>query len=83
MIVSFFILIYYGESTMNEFASNLKAIRLKRNLKQIDVARALNISQPAYSRYEVGSNQPDFDMLIQIAKFFDVSTDYILGRYKS
>lgn len=60
--------------------NNLKALRKAKKLNQPDVAKALKISVPTYSRYETGKNEPSNDMLIQLANFFGVTTDYLLNK---
>lgn len=62
------------------FAKRLRDLRIGRNLFQGDVAVDLNISRQTISKYELGDRQPDFDMLIIIADYYDVSIDYLLGR---
>lgn len=59
---------------------NLKALREKNNLTQQQMSDIFGIQRPTYSRYENGERQPDFDLLIAISKYFNVSVDYILGR---
>ncbi len=59
---------------------NLKNCRIKRDIKQIDVCKALNIAQNTYSQYESGKREPDNKTLTKIADYFNVSVDYILGR---
>jgi len=58
----------------------LKALRLERKLKQNQVAKALEISPQRYSYYETGDRQPDNEMLIKLAQYFEVSVDYLLGN---
>jgi transcriptional regulator with XRE-family HTH domain len=55
-------------------------LRKEKGLKQNDVAIALGISRPAYSRWEEKTNKPSYPQLIALADFFDVSLDYLLGR---
>lgn len=57
----------------------LKQIRLERGYTQKNVADYLQVSGNVYSRYELETRQPTIDSLIRIAKFFDVSVDYMLG----
>ncbi|HVN97022.1 MAG TPA: helix-turn-helix domain-containing protein [Syntrophorhabdaceae bacterium] len=57
----------------------IRRLREERGLKQINLANALQVSPQAVSKWERGSNQPDVDALIKIARLFDVSTDYLLG----
>lgn len=59
--------------------NNLKAIRKEKKIKQVDVAKYLNITNATYSRYETGSLEPSNDTLRKLAKYFDVSVDYLLG----
>ena len=56
----------------------LKEIRIERGLKQSAVADALNIKQNTYSQYETGQRQLPIDVLIALARYYEVSTDYIL-----
>ena len=53
-------------------------LRESRNLKQKDVAQALNIPTRTYGNYEMGTRSIPLDILIEIAKFYNTSTDYIL-----
>jgi len=57
----------------------LKDIREDRDCKQQTVASYLHIKQNTYSQYETGQRQLPVEVLIKLAKFFDTSTDYILG----
>ena len=63
----------------NKFSERLKELREESNLTQKTFANKLNISKSAVSAWEIGRNQPSYDLLIEIAKFFNVSTDYLLG----
>lgn len=58
----------------------LKKIRKEKNITQTEMANYLKISLGTYSNYENGLTQPPFKTLIQIADYFNVSTDYLLGR---
>lgn len=61
------------------FRERLKELRVERKLSQADLAKELNVSQRSISSWETGFRQPDFETLERIAKFFDVTTDYLLG----
>jgi transcriptional regulator with XRE-family HTH domain len=56
----------------------LKELRERRGLYQKEVAIELGITQAGYSLYESGHRQPDYQTLRQLAKYFNVSTDYLL-----
>lgn len=58
----------------------LKALRLFRDITQEELAKVFKISKGNISRYETGIREPDSDLLSDIAKFFDVTTDYLLGN---
>lgn len=62
--------------TLNE---NIRQLRLARNLSQVDLARALGVTKQSISNWENNNIQPSIDMLIRLAQFFSVSTDYLLG----
>ena len=57
----------------------LKDLREDADIKQKDIANYLHIKQNTYSQYENGQRQLPIDVLITLAKFYNVSTDYILG----
>lgn len=62
------------------FNKKLKELRLKRNLSQKELAKKLNITQTALSRLESGTTTAHEEIIVKVADFFDVSTDYLLGR---
>ena len=55
-------------------------MRKKRHISQLQLALALNTNQNCISRYESGTREADYRMLIAIADYFDVSIDYLLER---
>lgn len=57
----------------------LKEIREDRDLTQKDISKYLNVSQVAYSYYEIGKRQIPIDLLIKLAEYYDTSVDYLLG----
>lgn len=57
----------------------IRDLRLDRDLKQIDVAKILEMSQTGYSKYETGENDIPTQVLIKLSKFYGVSIDYLLG----
>ena len=62
-----------------EFKDRLKELRLSKNLSQMQLAKLLNISQSAIAKWELGKTEPTSSAIISLAKFFDETTDYILG----
>ena len=56
----------------------LKELREENRLTQQVVAKYLNVKQNTYSQYENEKRQLSIDVLIKLAKFYKVSTDYIL-----
>lgn len=62
------------------FGEILKKLRLKKKLRQITLAKRLNISQVIVSLWENGLREPSMSSLIAVADYFNVSVDYLLGR---
>lgn len=58
----------------------LKKVRKERGVSQKDVANYLGISISAYSNYEQGIRKPDLETLVKICDYFDITSDYLLGR---
>ena len=57
----------------------IRNLREDRDLKQREIAAILNCSQRVYSNYELGQRDIPTEVLIQLAQFYNVSVDYILG----
>ena len=62
------------------FAQNLRKYRKICGMTQKALAKELHYSHTAIANYESGRNQPSFDDLLKLADYFDVSTDFLLGR---
>lgn len=58
---------------------NIRALRKIRHLSQVELARALNVSKQCISNWENDNILPSVEMLVKIAKFFNVTTDALLG----
>ena len=58
----------------------IRELREDHDLRQVDIAKQLGMSQTGYSKYETGENDIPTSILIALADFYGVSTDYILGR---
>lgn len=57
----------------------IRNLREDRDLRQKDLAQALNCSQQVYSNYELGQRNIPLDVLIALSRFYEVSVDYLLG----
>ncbi|WP_144514905.1 helix-turn-helix domain-containing protein [Bacillus pumilus] len=53
-------------------------LRKQAGLTQVELAKKLNVTRSALSQYELGTREPNYDLLIKIANFFEVTTDYLL-----
>ncbi|QIC07647.1 helix-turn-helix domain-containing protein [Brevibacillus sp. 7WMA2] len=58
----------------------LKEQRIRRNLRQEDVALKIGIARTTYAMYEQNKREPDNETLQKLADFFNVKIDYLLGR---
>ena len=57
----------------------IKNLREDKDLTQKEVGRILNMSQTGYNQYEIGKNDIPTRVLIELAKFYNTSIDYLLG----
>ena len=64
---------------MVDFGNVLKTQRLKKEMTQAQLAQKLGVTKSVISAYETGLRLPSYDILIHIAKLFNVSTDFLLG----
>ena len=62
-----------------DYKQRIKDLREDNDLRQEDVAKAIQIQQTVYSRYECGRNEMPIRHLITLCKFYNVSADYLLG----
>ncbi len=62
------------------YFQRLRDLREDKDLRQVDVAEILGISQTVYSRYERGAQTIPVEHLLKLADLYQTSTDYILGR---
>lgn len=63
----------------NSFGQNLKELRLDLGISQRKLGEILGVVNQTISFWELGTREPDLDTLVEISKFFNVSTDYLLG----
>ena len=57
----------------------IKEVREQNHISQAQLAEILHVSQRSISSWETGFRQPDYETLEAISKYFDVTTDYLLG----
>lgn len=65
---------------MKDFSEILKELRSEKNVSQKVVAELLGVSDRNIRFYESGEHRPDFDGLLLLADYFNVSIDYLVGR---
>ena len=64
----------------NSIKKRVKELRTANNLTQLDLASKFQITRSLISKYETGTNLILTSVLIEYANFFNVSSDYIVGR---
>ena len=64
---------------MSIFSENIRLLRDRQNLTQQKIADDLKITRGRYVKYEDGSSEPPLDLLLKIAKYFNVSIDILLS----
>ena len=64
---------------MNLFLPRLRELLAESGKMQKDICDELGISKQKLSNWKTGYSEPNFDDIIMLAKYFDVSTDYLLG----
>ncbi len=65
---------------MLNFGNRLKQLRNSKQLTQQDLAALMGLSRATIAGYESTGKQPDQEKTLWLADYFDVSTDYLLGR---
>ena len=61
------------------YTDRIRALREDSDMTQTQIAQMLKVGQKTYSDYELGKTRIPVDSLILLAKFYDVSMDYISG----
>ncbi len=64
---------------MSEFKTNLKNLRLEKKIGQVELAKSIDVSKGIISLWENGLREPNMTSLIALAKFFEVSIDFLVG----
>lgn len=64
---------------MNRFSERLRYLRKINGVTQAELSRYLGYSYTAVSNYENAEHQPDYNTLMKIAEYFNVSIDFLMG----
>ncbi len=64
----------------NAFQDNLKNLRILKKVGQKELAKILNTSIKTISHWETGYSEPSISQLIQLAHFFDITIDELVGN---
>ena len=72
-------LITYNFYMTVKFSTRIKELRIEKGVRQQDIAKIFNISVSTVYCWEAGDVEPSYYMLMKLSKYFDVSSDYILG----
>lgn len=62
------------------FRDRLRRLRLELGLTQEELSKEIGIPKSTYQGLETGRSEANFEMLVRLANYFDVSIDYLLGR---
>jgi len=62
-----------------KYTDRIRSLREDGDLTQTDVAKLLNIGQKTYSDYELGKTRIPLDSMLVLAKYYNVSMDYLSG----
>ena len=68
---------------INQLHSRLRLLRKEKELTQAQLSEALLLPRVTYTHYELGKRTPDLDMIIQMARFFNVTVDFLIGNVDS
>ena len=64
---------------MNIFNKRIRELRIEKNLSQSNLAKLIGVTQSTIAKWETKIRQPDIDTLIEIAKYFNCTIDYLVG----
>ena len=65
---------------MKDFGDKLRALRAEKGITQKELANILAITVPTLSHWECGYQEPSFRDLISLCNYFNVESDYLIGR---
>lgn len=64
----------------NSLSENIRALRIRSGISQVELAKAMSVSKQCVSNWENDNVQPSIEMLEKLADYFRISTDQLLGR---
>ena len=64
---------------VKRYPERLKKLRHDKEISQAQLGLMLGMSQAAINKWEHGESEPAYDMLIRLALYYEVTTDYLLG----
>lgn len=67
---------------METFGERLRALRMERNIGQVELAKQLDVGKSIISLWEQNKCEPTLSRLIAISQLFDVTIDYLAGLEK-
>lgn len=65
---------------MENYSNRIRELRQSKSLNQEQLAEKIGLTKQAISQYERGDRKPSFDVLQALCDFFNVSSDYLLGK---
>jgi transcriptional regulator with XRE-family HTH domain len=68
---------------MVNMGERLRALRLEKRITQTEMSRRIGVSKAMLSAYELEQRAPSYEVLIRLAAFFGVTSDFLLGLEKS
>lgn len=71
--------ITYDLDVINTFGHRLRKARMLRGYTQPEVAQSVGIALRTYQKYEQGTRSPSFDLLADLCRRLEVSSDYLIG----
>lgn len=64
---------------MEKLGKNIKSLRYQKGWTQVKLAKELNVSEDAVSKWETGKNMPSVEDVVQISKIFNITIDSLLN----
>lgn len=61
------------------FSERIRELRKSKNISQVELGKHIGVTKQSISNWENDNIQPSIEMLLKLAEYFSVSTDYILG----